>query len=333
MARLNEEFLLAWSSLFSNEETPSWQVISLTSIASVEVLAGRRSPENAEAVICSFPSTNLSRGEKLPEGKGFLVERAAVTSCGGVQLALTRQEAGSMELFTSMVCDVIGALDDIAAEGASESTLLQTFIGRVRAWQQFMSRGSGPLSPEAELGLAGELHFMEQLLDAGVSPATVLEGWVGPDEAPQDFLLGDGAVEIKATLSSSGFPVKISSLEQLDDDVISPLFLFAIRFSRGNSGVTLPQIVDGLARRLQHTPCLVTQLYERLILVGYTRTQASQYTRQFEPKERLILAVREGFPRLTSSAVPLGITRTIYEINLDHARNFACSFDEILSHI
>ncbi|EKN4900068.1 PD-(D/E)XK motif protein, partial [Yersinia enterocolitica] len=229
MARQSEEFILAWLSLTSDSEVTGWQVISLPSSGTVEIQAGRRLPDNAEAVLFSFPTSRLARAEKLPGGKGFLVERAAAIGSNGLQLALTRQEEGNIELFTSMVCDVVGAIDQGVAEGVVESGLLQILVRRVLAWQQFMSHGSIPLSPEAELGLVGELYFMTILLDSQLPPMEVLSAWVGPDDAPQDFLLGDGAIEVKATMSSSGFPVRISSLEQLDDAVASPLFLAAVR--------------------------------------------------------------------------------------------------------
>jgi hypothetical protein len=35
---------------------------------------------------------------------------------------------------------------------------------------------------------------MMQFLEAGISSETILSGWVGPDDALQDFLLGSGAV-------------------------------------------------------------------------------------------------------------------------------------------
>ena len=334
MARPSEEFVLAWSSLFCEDETSGWQAISLPSAGPVEVQVGRRSPDNAEAVLFCFPTASLPRTERLPEGKGFLVERADLNGHdGGLQLALTRQEAGSSELFASMACDVIGAIDDAAERGASESRLLKVFVGRVRSWQQFMSRGAGPLSPEAELGLAGELYFMALFLDAGISPESVMSGWVGPDDAPQDFLLGDGAVEVKATMSSSGFPVKIGSLEQLDDAVASPLFLAAVRFAGGESGATLPEMVAAVERRLEGELGAVDLLRERLMAAGYSDAHAGQYSRRFEPKERRVLSVSEGFPRLTPGVVPAGVTRALYEINLDHAGDFQRDFDEVLSQL
>jgi len=333
MARPSEEFVLAWSSLFCDDGAPGWQAIALPSAGPVEVQVGRRSPDNAEAVLFCFPTVSLPRSERLPEGKGFLVERADLTGHDGLRLALTRQAAGSSELFASMACDVVGAIDDAAADGASETRLLKVFLGRVRAWQQFMSRGAGPLSPEAELGLAGELYFMALFLDAGVSPESVLRSWVGPDDAPQDFLLGDGAIEVKATMSSSGFPVKIGSLEQLDDAVASPLFLAAVRFARGEGGATLPEMVAEIERRLENELGGVDFLRERLMVAGYAEAHACQYSRRFEPKERRFLSVIEGFPRLTPGVVPAGITRSLYEINLDHAGDFLRDFDKVLSQL
>lgn len=333
MARPSEEFVLAWSSLFCGNRAPGWQAISLPSAGPVEVQVGRRSPDNAEAVLFCFPSVSLPRSERLPEGKGFLVERADLAGHDGLRLALTRQAAGSSELFASMACDVVGAIDDAAADGASEPLLLKIFVGRVRAWQQFMSRGAGPLSPEAELGLAGELYFMARLLDAGFSSDGVLRGWVGPDDAPQDFLLGGGAIEVKATMSSSGFPVKIGSLEQLDDAVASPLFLAAVKFARCEEGATLSEMVANVERRLEGDLGAIDTLRDRLMVAGYTEAHAGQYSRRFEPKETRVLSVIEGFPRLTPGVVPAGVTRAFYEINLDHALDFLRDFDQVLMQL
>lgn len=322
MARPTEDFMLAWSSLSGNDPTLGWQVISLPSAGPIEVQAGRRSPDNVEAILLYFPSAELARAEKLPEGKGFLVERAGPRNDPGLRLALTRQAAGSTELFAAMACDVVGAMDDATSVGVAEAKLLRVFIRRVVAWQQFMSRGAQPLGPEAELGLAGELTFMASLLQTGVSTETVLESWVGPDDAPQDFVLGDGAIEVKATVSTAGFPVKIGSLEQLDDATVSPLFLAAVRFSRGTDGSTLPEIIFGIERQLANVPAAHTFIRERLLAAGYIESHAPAYTRIFELKEVRVYAITGGFPRLTTGSVPDGVFRTMYEIDLERAKGF-----------
>jgi hypothetical protein len=330
MVRPNDEFLLAWSSLSGNDTIPGWQVISLAPAGVVEVQAGRRSPSNVEAILFCFPTAKLARTEKLPEGQGFLIERAEPVNLGVLRLALTRQEAGSIELFAAMVRDVVGALDESAAAGFEEAKLLRVLVGRVVAWKQFMSRGANPLSLEAELGLIGELNFMIALLESGVSAGEVLQGWVGPDDAPQDFLLGDGAVEVKATMSTSGFPVKITSLEQLDDSVASPLFLAAERFSREGGGHTLPEFVAKTELLLGVEAGAVSFLRERLMVAGYFEDHSSHYTRKFESKERRVFAISEGFPRLTPGTVPVGVMRALYEIDLDHSRDFLSDLDAAL---
>ncbi|RZS39954.1 putative PD-(D/E)XK family protein DUF4420 [Limnobacter thiooxidans] len=333
MARPSNEFILAWSSLVSEDESSGWQAISLPPAGPIDIQAGRRFPDNTEAVLFCFPTISLPRSEKLPEGKGFLVERTQLSVHDGLCLALTRQQEGSPDLFASMVCDVVGAMDDASDNTASETSFLRIFLGRVRAWQQFMSRGAGPLSTEAELGLAGELYFMKQFLDAGVAPMTALNGWVGPDDAPQDFLLGEGAVEVKATMSSSGFPVRIGSLEQLDDSVTSPLFLAAVRFARSEVGATLPDLIAQVTQRLETEPGGVELLRERLMLAGYFSIHEGHYSRKFEPKEKRMFLVTRDFPRLTPGTVPLGVTKAHYELNLDHVADYFRDFSVILSQL
>lgn len=331
MPRPIDEFVTAWEALSGSGTLAGWRGIPVARAGACELMAARRFPGNEEALLARFPTARLGSSDHLPEGKGFEVVRADPFGDGMTWIALTRKESGSPELFAKMVGDVAGAMDAAAPEG--EDSVLKTMLRRVRMWQQFMSRGTGPLSPEAELGLAGELFFMARLLDAKVSHESVLSGWVGPDDAPQDFLLGDGAIEVKATMSSSGFPVKIGSLEQLDDTVACPLFLAAVRFAAGEGGSTLPEMVADVERRLEGEPGAANFLRERLMVAGYSEVHAGQYTRRFDPKDRRVLSVSEGFPRLTPGVVPAGVTRAVYEINLDHAGDFLRDLDEVLSKL
>ena len=70
-----------------------------------------------------------------------------------------------------MVCDIAGTMDAVAASG--EESVLRAMLSRIRAWQEFMRRTPRGAFPEAEVGLAGELAFLELLLDAGMSPQSL----------------------------------------------------------------------------------------------------------------------------------------------------------------
>lgn len=315
MVRPIDEILLAWSALSGMVGEDGWRSISITPVGTCTLMAGRRFPGNEEALLAGFSSSSLPRAEKLPEGKGFEVTRADPYGDGKTWLALTRKESGSIELFADMVVDVAGAMDSVAGE--NEDFLLRTMLGRVRSWQDFMRTGAHALSPEAEIGLIGELVFLLSLLETNIPASHAVEAWAGPLDGIQDFEIGTGAIEIKATLSSSGFPAKIGSLEQLDDSFRQPLFVAAARFSQRNSGKSLPEFVQILRSKIRSDMEAERVFTEKLRLAGYFDEHSGRYPRRFSLEDMRVVEVGDKFPRLISGNVPDGIRWVMYEIDLD----------------
>ncbi|SHN40570.1 Putative PD-(D/E)XK family member [Duganella sacchari] len=333
MARQSDEFLMAWSSLSGLSSEPGWQAIPIAPAFPLALQAGRRSPDNAEAVLVGFPSIHLSASDKLPEGQGFAVERVDPQGDSKLWLALTRKAAGSEDLFASMASDVVGALDDAVAVGSNEQKLLRVFIGRVGAWQEFMRKGLQALSPEAEIGLVGELSVLRSIMDAGVPAPLAVESWLGPLDALQDFELGTGALEVKSTLSAIGFPAKIGSLEQLEDSVRQPLFVVSVRLKQTSTGKTLPEIVDEMQCIVKGEPEAERLLAERLLAAGFIEQHGDRYSRRFSAAGTRIIEVDKDFPRLTLGNVPVGITKATYEIDLDKAAGTVLGIDEALKKL
>ena len=317
MARQNNEFILAWSSLSGSTEEAGWRSISISSTGSIPIHAGRRFPGNEEALLVAFSGTTIPAGEKLPDGQGFLVERADPNGDGKTWLALTRKAAGGLELFSAMANDVAAALE--AGHVADESRLLRMFLGRVRAWQEFMRKGAQVLSPEAEIGLIGELAFLSAVMQAGVPPHLAMEDWVGPFDAVQDFVVGTGAVEVKATVSSHGFSAKIGSLEQLDDSVRKPLFVAGAKLSLRESGRSLPEFASLVREILDGDAGAVAMFSDRLLAAGYHGEHIDRYQRRFSVEGIRVVEVGDGFPRIVPGNVPPGIRRVMYEIDFDRA--------------
>lgn len=330
MARPNSEFLLAWSSLSGDEAELGWQAISLPPVGTLDVRAGRRSPDNAEAVLVGFHSARLDVTDKLPEGQGFTVERAEPEGNPCLWLAITRKPSGSIELFAAMACDVIGALDDALATGANEPKLARIFINRVGAWQEFMRKGTVGLSTEDEIGLVGELTLLRAIIDSGINTTVAIESWVGPINGIQDFEIGTGALEAKSTLSALGFPAKIGSLEQLNDAIRQPLFVVGIRLKPSIYGQNLPEIVAALQLKILGNTEAERLLTERLIAAGYIDAHSDRYTRRFELAGTRIVEVINNFPRLTSGNVPAGIMKVMYEIDLDKVSSENVALNEAL---
>jgi hypothetical protein len=317
MARQSDEFSLAWSSLSGGDEETGWRTIPITPAGRCALSAGRRFPGNEEALLAGFSTATVPPAEKLPGGQGFNIERVDPHKDGKTWLALTRKASGSTDLFLAMVCDVAGALD--AEAGADEARLVRLFLGRVRAWQEFMLKGALALSPEAEIGLIGELVFLAKLIDAGIPPLAAVEAWEGPLDGLQDFVIGTGGVEVKTTLASKGFPAKIGSLEQLDDSVRKPLFVAGERLSQVMEGRNLPDFVADVWSALAGESAAQTLFTHKLLAAGYVGAYADRYPRRFTQSESKVIEVDEGFPRITRGTAPQGVSRAVYEIDLDRA--------------
>jgi hypothetical protein len=317
MARPIKEFADAWRALSGFSGTNGWRMVPVAPAGGCQLHAGRHFPGNEEALLVRFKSASIPPAAMLPCGQGFSVDRVESAEFAQGWLALSRQSSGTPELFEMMVADVAGVLDAHAAQ--TEAQMLKSFLSRVRGWQDFMKAGSSAMGPEAELGLAGELIFLDTIIKAGVSSAFAMSAWVGPLNAPQDFVLGTGAVEVKSTLASAGFRAKIGSLEQLDNSLRTPLFLGAARFAETASGATLPELAAVVRNSMSQSLTADNAFKDRLFAAGYIDAHADRYTRRFVLSELRILEVHSGFPRITLGTAPAGVLRAAYEIDIDQA--------------
>ncbi len=315
MALLIEDIKLAWSSLRERTDASGWRSISIATVGPCTLRAGLRFPEKSEALLVSFSFSIFPAAEKLPDGQGFVVSRLEPDGEGLTWLALTRSTYGSTELFAAMVADVVHAMD--AEHGSDEKRLLRIFLGRIRAWQEFMRKGVQMLSAEAEIGLVGELTMLRSLIDAGVPLVLAIESWVGPLDGVRDFEIGTGAIEVKTTISATGFPARIGSLEQLDDSARQPLFIAGVRLRQGETGQDLTEVVANIRDIAAGEAEATRLLNDRLIAYGYLDTHADRYTRRFTLIETRVIEVKGSFPRLTPGNVPLGVMEATYQIELE----------------
>ncbi len=331
MARPIEEFATAWQALSGNCGGEGWRCISVSPAGQCPIMAARRFPGNEEAMLAGFRSAKAPPNEALPEGVGFEVAREDPHSDGKTWIALTRKDSGSVEMFAEMVCDVAGRMDAVA--GSGEESVLRAMLSRIRAWQEFMRRTPRGLSPEAEVGLAGELAYLDLLLDAGMSATSVVESWVGPTGGVQDFEIGSGSVEVKATLSSKGFPAKIGSLEQLDDSFRSPLFIAGVRFVQGGAGSTLGDMARDFSEKLAATPGAAADFTDRMVAAGFPPAHYGRYTRRFSLDSVRVLEVGGDFPRFVPGNVADAIRRVQYELDLDRLPGEGVPIGEVIERL
>jgi hypothetical protein len=307
----------AWRALRSEASGAGWRTIKILSRNGCPVFAGREMPGNHESMLVGFRGMQAPAPDTLPQSAGFTVTCPDIGEAGAGYswIGLTRQPDGPLDLFAAMADDVLGVTD--LPNVGDDHQRYKLFIDRVVAWQEFMRRGpSAVLTAEEEAGLVGELEILKLLLKTSLSPASSVNAWQGPTRALHDFTLRGGAIEVKTTTAETGFPAKISSLDQLDDAIASPLFIAAVRIPLIDDGNTLPEKIDAIREIIEPFPIALSNFDSRLVGVGYLDIVRSRYARRFGLPTITVMRVDAGFPRLTPSVVPAAIKKARYEIDL-----------------
>ncbi|AVA21989.1 PD-(D/E)XK motif protein [Rhizobium sp. NXC24] len=326
------ELQVAWAALANERKDSGYLSIALGS-AGPRFRGGIRYPDHQEVLLVGFNLQSPPQKQMLPVGRGFKVEVSSEPLGPGFSLwvALERQPGAIADLFTQMAEDAIEALSTPTA--GSEVYLLSVLIARIRAWQDFMERPrAGRLSQEEEIGLFGEVAFLEMLLAEQVHPDKALSSWVGPRGGLQDFITDTAGVEIKTNLRPAGFPVTISSLEQLDTFDGKLVLLGALRLTMQNEGRTLPSLIDDIRHELEPFPGALGNFNRSLLFAGFDDSSADEYTRSYSVSQRRIFHVGDDFPCLRRGLVSTAIRSAVYELELDMIDGSSNDLGPVLLH-
>lgn len=328
MAQLIDECIVAWDSLSGFSDKLGWRIIQIYKIETMEFAAGRYFPENNESFLVRFSNLQISEKIDLPEGAGFTLEVADPNEDGHVWLAITRKKSGDLDIFKAIVSDISNQLLTLSEN--SHPHLLRCFLDRVRTWQEFMRKGAQPLSPEAEIGLYGELTLLKSILGLGLAPSYSINSWVGSLNHIQDFEIGLGAIEVKTTISTQSFIAKIGSLEQLDDRLRQPLFLAGIRLAQIENGESLPDVIQHLHLLIAEDSEAMRVFDERLLKGGYISSHANKYLRKFSLSTMFFAEVLDEFPRIIHGKIPSEIKKVSYELDISYLEDKSLNLETTL---
>ncbi len=270
---------------------------------------------------------------ELPDSQiGAIAER---TSRGiAVQTVELNQGSGAVNRFVEISClddqghaaldivvlDLVNALEDSASTGRVE--LVQNVLAK---WRRFWSGvAQEVLSKEQQLGLFGELWFLNKWLAPTLGIRRSLEMWRGPGGARNDFESADMAVEVKTTGRLDGAHV-INGLDQLLEPPGGRLMLFSLIARDEASGAeSLPAQVREARDLVSDDYALQSQLDALIYAAGYDDRLASEYGKlTLRVRNAGLYKVTEGFPRLIPASlaggVPVGVSAISYELRLDGA--------------
>lgn len=269
----------------------------------IDIFLGLEGGQRAVLVVCSqrppdAPSLASIRVEVRPRQDG---EWALV-------LRLTRPDLKA--LFVRLVEDLAGATRQRPGDAGG------VVVSRLARWQRLLSRGAPGMLEDHELrGLAAELDFLVGEAIGAVGPRAALAAWVGPSDAPKDFVFENVEVEVKAVHRQQRM-ITISSLEQLTDAGL-PIYLWtrvvdlgvALQGAPNSFAAFVGRVRDAVAR----DTVAAEALEDRLLTIGY-HDRPEYLGRAVVFGSTSCFRVSGAFPRLQRSAVPAAVMACSYEL-------------------
>ncbi|MFF6894300.1 PD-(D/E)XK motif protein [Streptomyces microflavus] len=213
-------------------------------------------------------------------------------------------------LFCTLLSDLV---QQLRVPTATPTTAL---VRRLNAWRKMLDRGLPTgLTPEARVGLFGELVALREVLLPAIGPAGVT-AWVGPSAAPKDFIHFSTALEVKTVSRRDSNRCRISSEHQLDTDTEEDLYLVHQVVASSQNGASLADVVDELRGDPRVQPEL-TWFENCLLEAGWLDTHRDQYANErYALSRRQCFYVGEGFPRVTAGDLSPEVSGVTYLVDL-----------------
>jgi len=257
------------------------------------------------------------------------IELSITEVTGGLRIGMTLNDEDLSQSFSIMCYDLVQR----SSKGISVPDALQIFLTALRHWADlFKQKISGGFTRPEAIGLLGELLVLDHLITNGsVSALTAIKGWRGPDGDARDIGFNGSRIEVKTQLSTKAISLKISSLDQLDDNG-GKLHVVLNRISPAENGYSLNEVVSRLSALVSHNRYALSEFERKLELASFDHN--SGYSKEkFGLDQTIIYLVNESFPRLTPQNVPQGIFAVCYEIRGVALESHMSSWDELLGTI
>ena len=262
----------------------------------------------------------------LSDTAGYFVFKDKVeNNC--IRIGIEATTEYSFEVFFVVVDDLIS----IAYKEEIAPSLV--VINRLLMWEDFFKHSAnGVISNELQVGLFGELLFIEEQLEKGNSK--IISPWKGPDKEVKDFVIGNTAIEVKTSIITSTNRIKISDENQLDSSGLTILFLnVRLLIQDQMDGRSLPELINSIEDLLNDDPISISTFKEKLMHVGYVDSMSSKYERKYEASDNLWYNVEDKgdnlFPRIVPSDLNKGVKFVQYQIELSTMAQFAINTFEV----
>ena len=216
----------------------------------------------------------------------------------------------------------------------TENEAVSRTVNVIFRWKKLFEKLSGSgLSIEQQKGLLGELLFIKELLESGVSINKILNAWTGPDFASKDFNFPSASFEVKFTTSNVPC-VKITNENQLDNFDLEPLFVVQfLSEPQKKGGISLNSMVNFIKENLESNKTAYSIFSDKLESVGFFEEDRLNYDSEYSLKSFSTYKVTESFPRICRNNLPTGVYSVSYSIERSALEDFKEDLENIISFL
>lgn len=257
-----------------------------------------------------------SRGSIVKVGKidsTKLIEAILVKEQGGkTSLSFVLKDSDDYNIFLKFCEDIIES-----SRSLNTDKVIEFIIKRWDEWRSIFKNIKNEILSEPQIiGLLGELVFLGEYMIPKYGEKAAIESWQGPEMLHKDFEIFDTWYEVKTKLLAS-VSVKISSIEQLDSDLIGNLAILS--YEKTNSlneySIDLNMYIKYLETSLDSYD-LKLMLLNKLSKIGYNYDE--RYTAfNYKFSSLKLFKIDEDFPRLKRESLINGIIKANYEISTE----------------
>lgn len=246
---------------------------------------------------------------KISSSDVIIVKQLKSADSYVLQFSLDNKSKDLLEYFCTFCEDLFDSTKDIKDDESAYRLLSERYF----SWKKLFRPHGGNMSDSEIVGLLGELLFMDETMIPQYGVQVAISSWTGPEKTHKDFSNDDVWYEIK-TISSGKTTVRISSLEQLDSDIDGYLVVYDFeKMSSSFNGLKLNQLVQKLLHQMG--PNEREDFLSKLSLYNY------DFSPDYDNFVYSVVGcstylVKDGFPRLKRSDIPMEINKVQYDINL-----------------
>lgn len=225
-----------------------------------------------------------------------------------LSLCFSLENPDLLEYFCTFCEDLVNSTLEIVDDNIAYKLLCSRYL----SWKKLFKPNQARLNEQEVMGLIGELLFLRDFMFTKYGFDISLDSWTGPEYTRKDFSLKETWHEVK-TISAGKGTVKISSIEQLDSDVIGTLCIYQVeKMSPSYNGIKLNAIVTDILAILPHN--VQKELFlSKLSDFGYDfSTEYDNFV--FSLINHSHYTVDTGFPRLSRDSIASSIQKAQYDI-------------------